>query len=216
MVTFLAPSGKVNLAVPLLSAVDSELSFEVIEFPLTVNVGTVFTDSMVGFPASEVMTTLSFHPLVLESISVINILKLLTAFVKVTVVVTADSPDPDLGSRLRPSVFIPPKAEFSILGYPASHSTSVFSSTFIITLFPRETLDMVSWSTPDVQFHGEEPQSELTQTSVSPVDAVPLSLASISDQLVPLSFDTCQCSLEVPLTLYFTKYIAVSFPSERK
>ena len=116
IVTSVTPSGKVSLAVPLLSAVDSELSLAVRLLPLILNVGFVFNDSIVGFPASDVITTLSFQPLVFESMSVINILRPFTAPVNDTFVVTADSPDPELGSRLRPSVWIPPKAEFSILG----------------------------------------------------------------------------------------------------
>ena len=116
IVTVFTPSGKVSLAVPLLSANDSEFSFDVIVLPLTVKVGSVLTDSIVGFPASDEMTTLSFQLPVFESISVRNNLRSLTTLGKVIVVFTADSPDPDFGSRLRPSVLIPPNVELSILG----------------------------------------------------------------------------------------------------
>ena len=62
------------------------------------------------------MTTLSFQLPVFESISVRNNLRSLTALGKVIVVLTADSHDPDFGSRLRPSVLIPPNVELSIFG----------------------------------------------------------------------------------------------------
>ena len=90
IVIVVTPSGKVSLAVPLLSAVDSVLSFAVRVFPLTEKVGEVLSESALGFPASDVTTTLSFHPLDLESISVMSILTPSAGFVNVIVVVTAD------------------------------------------------------------------------------------------------------------------------------
>ena len=194
------PSGKVNLAVPKLSPLDSILSFAVSVFPSILNAGLVFNESAEGFPASEVITTLSLHLSVLESISVISIEIPFTALLKVIVVVIADSPDPDLGLTLRPSVFTPPNAEVSILGYPASHSTSVFWLTLIVMSVPELIFVSVFSSAPSVQFHGSVPQLELVHTSVSPVVAVPLSPALISAQVLPLSVDTCQCNFVVPVT----------------
>ena len=194
------PSGKVNLAVPKLSPLDSILSFAVSVLPSILNAGLVFSESAEGFPASEVITTLSLHLSVLESISVISIEIPFTALLKVIVVVIADSPDPDFGLTLRPSVFTPPNAEVSILGYPASHSTSVFWLTLIVMSVPELIFVSVFSSAPSVHVHGAEPQLELVHTSVSPEEAVPLSLASISAQVLPLSVDTCQCNFVVPVT----------------
>ena len=199
MIVF-TPSGKVNLAVPKLSPLDSILSFAVSMLPLMLNAGLVFSESAEGFPASEVITTLSLHLSVLESISVISIEIPFTALLKVIVVVIADSPDPGLGLTLRPSVFTPPNAEVSILGYPASQSTSVFWLTLIVMSVPEPIFVSVFSREPSVQFHGAEPQFELVHTSVSPEEAVPLSLASISAQVLPLSVDTCQCNFVVPVT----------------
>ena len=194
------PSGKVNLAVPKLSPLDSILSFAVSVLPLMLNAGLVFNESAEGFPASEVITTLSFHPSVLESMSVTSIEMPFTALLNVIVVVIADSPDPDFGLTLRPSVFTPPNADVSILGYPASHSTSVFWLTLIVMSVPELMLVSVFSRAPSVQFHGSDPQLELVHTSVSPELAVPLSPASMSAQEVPLSVETCQCSFVVPVT----------------
>ena len=194
IVTVETPSGKVSLAVPLLSAADSLLSLAVSVFPLIENVGLAFSESAVGLPTSEVTTILSFHPAVLESISVSRILRPLTGFVNVIVVVTSELPDPDLGSRLSPNVFTPPKAEFSIFGYPTSQSTSVFSVIFIeaSVLVPCIMSLNVPSKLPPVHVHGPLPQSEVVHNSVAPVEPVPLSPASISVQVFALSFDTCQ------------------------
>ena len=162
------------------------------------NVGTVFSEMAVGFPTLEVTTTLSFQPSVLESISVTSILIPLTALLNVNVVVTADSPDPDLGSRFKPNVLIPPKVEFSILGYPKSQSTSEFSFTLTARFTPDAIFEIVPSSSPSVHNQGSEPQFEEVHSSVSPVVAVPLSPASIYSQLSP-SVDTCQCRFVVPV-----------------
>ena len=163
------------------------------------NVGTVFSESAVGFPALEVITTLSFQPSVLESISVTSILRPLTALLNVNVVVTADSPDPDLGSRFKPNVFTPPNVEFSILGYPELHSISEFSFTLTARFTPEAIFEIVPSNSPSVHNQGSEPQFEEVHTSVSPVVAVPLSPALMSAQVLPLSVDTCQCRFVVPV-----------------
>ena len=79
-------------------------------------VGLAFTAVIVGSPASEVITTLSIYSPELASISVISIVKPFNSSVNATLVVTADFPEPCLGSKPIPSVLIPPKLLFSILG----------------------------------------------------------------------------------------------------
>ena len=116
MIVF-TPSGKVIVAEPILFPFDSVSSVAVIVFPETLKDGALFTGVIDnGSPTSDVTTTLSFHSLSLESISVISICRLLTALVSVMVVVTAEFPEPALGSKLIPRVGTPPKALFSIFG----------------------------------------------------------------------------------------------------
>ena len=99
-----------------MSAFDWASSLAVSVFPSIVKVGFVFIDSAVGFPASEVITTLSFHLPCSESISVRRILSPLTGELNDIVDDIVDSPEPDFGSKLIPNELTPPNVLLTTLG----------------------------------------------------------------------------------------------------